>query len=83
VVVGLGGDTARRFLLSCAVPAGTGRVLVSPADRGVDVGLPGDQSDRIGPRLQQRQQPGPHPLVFHRTPAAKWITVLDDHDRSH
>ena len=62
MVVRLGDNPSGRFLLPGAVPAGAGCVLVSSADRGVNVDLPGDQPGRVRPRLQQRQQPGPHTL---------------------
>ncbi|MFF6958551.1 hypothetical protein [Streptomyces sp. NPDC008317] len=52
VVVGLRAGSAGRFLLSMSVPAGACGVVMGPADRGVDVDLPRDQTCRIRPSLQ-------------------------------
>ena len=60
MVFRFGAHSAWRFLLHSTAPAGTGSMLVCPADGGVDIDLPEDQPGRISPRLQQRQQPGPH-----------------------
>lgn len=64
MVVRLGSRPARRFLLPGRVPAGTGGMLMSPADRGIDVHLPRDQPRSIGPALQRSQNPGPHALTL-------------------
>jgi hypothetical protein len=60
VIGRLGGQAARRFLLGLAVPARPGGVLVSPADRGVDVHRPSDATVRVGSRLELGEQPCPH-----------------------
>lgn len=49
------GDPARETLLLCAIASRTGRVLMGPADHGIDICIPGTQSCYIGPRLQQPQ----------------------------
>lgn len=60
MVFRFGAHSARRFLLHSTALAGTGSMPVCPADGGVDIDLPEDQPGRISPRLQQREQPGPH-----------------------
>lgn len=55
VIVRLCDDPAGWLLLGMPIPAGAGRVLVSPADRGVDIRLPRDQPAGIGPGLQPAQ----------------------------
>jgi len=68
VVVRLGAGAAGRFLLGPPVAAGACGVLMGPADRGVDVDLPRDQSRRIRPGLQPGQQFGPSAITL---PAAE------------
>lgn len=46
--------TTRRFLLQIAVDADTCRVLVGPADCGIDTDVPNDQPGSIRPGLQRR-----------------------------
>ena len=53
--------TARRFFLPCAITACSGRMLVRPADGGIDIHLPVDQPGRIRSGLQRRDEHGPHP----------------------
>jgi hypothetical protein len=55
------GITTRRFFLPCAITACSGRVLMRPADGGIDVHLPVDQPGRIRSGLQGRDEHGPHP----------------------
>ncbi|GAA5615702.1 hypothetical protein Spla01_06919 [Streptomyces platensis] len=82
MVFRFGAHLAWRFLLHSTAPAGTGSMLVCPADGGVDIGLPEDQPGRISPRLQQRQQPGPHTPTLpspeqsvHRLPRSRTRTA--------
>jgi hypothetical protein len=59
VVVGLDIDPTRWLLLVLAIVAGTGRVLVRPADRRVDRHVPADLPERVSVGLQRGQDPGP------------------------
>jgi hypothetical protein len=68
VVVWLGAGPARRFLPSLAGAAGSCGALMGPADRGVDIGLPRDQSGRVRPGLQPGQKFGPGAVAL---PAAE------------
>lgn len=64
MITGLSQRPARWLLLPGAVPTGTGGVLMSPADRGVHIHLPRNQTGRIGPGLERGQYPGPYTLAL-------------------
>ena len=64
----LGPGAARRFALRAAIPAGTGRVLVCPADRGIHAEPPADPARRVRRGLQPRHHPRPRAVAL---PAAE------------
>jgi hypothetical protein len=51
---------ARWFQLPVTIPAGAGRVLMRPSDRGIHTDIPGDQPGRVRPGLQPGHHPPPH-----------------------
>lgn len=59
MIMGLGEDAARWFLLQVALLAGSGRMLMGTADRGVDAQVPCDRTFRVGQGLQPGENPVP------------------------
>ena len=62
VISGFGEHTARWFLLQVALLAGSGRMLLGAADRGVDAQVPDDYAFHVGPGLETGEDPVPGPV---------------------
>lgn len=59
MITRLGEDAAPRFLLQVAPLSGPGRMLMSPAHRGVDAQIPRDLAFRVGQGLEPGEDPVP------------------------